>query len=72
MRRLIEEQDEKKLIDSNVHTSSSCVVNFAQTNSQPSSILTGGTSQPHPSAQSMNHFYSRTDVDDSAPAYGMS
>jgi hypothetical protein len=48
MCRLIEERDEKKLVDSNVHTSSSssssCVVNFAQTNSQPSGTSTGGTS----------------------------
>jgi hypothetical protein len=54
MCRLIEEWDQKKLVDSNVHaSSSSCAVKFAQTNPQPS-----GTSQPKPSAQPMNHFYS--------------
>jgi hypothetical protein len=32
MHRLIEEEDGKRPIDSNVHTSSSCTVNFSQTN----------------------------------------
>jgi hypothetical protein len=71
MHRLIDERDGKKLVDSNVHTSSSCDVNFAQTNSQPSGTSLGSTSQPHPSTQPMNHFYSQTDVDGSTPAYGM-
>jgi hypothetical protein len=46
MCRLIEEQDEKKLVDSNVHASSSSsyIINFAQTNPQPSGTLVGGTS----------------------------
>jgi hypothetical protein len=52
--RLIEERDGEKLVDSNVHTSSSCTINFAQNNSQPSGTLAGGTSQPHPSAKPMN------------------
>jgi hypothetical protein len=59
MRRLIEERDEKKLVDSNVHaSSSSCIVNFAQANPQPSGTLTDNISQPNSSTQSMNHFYS--------------
>jgi hypothetical protein len=55
----IEERDGKKHVDSNVHTSSSSswAVNFSQTNPQPSGTLAGGTSQPNPSAQPMNHFY---------------
>jgi hypothetical protein len=58
MRKLIVERDRKKLIDSNVHTfSSSCAVNFAQTNHQPSDTLVDITSQSNPSAQPMNHFY---------------
>jgi hypothetical protein len=39
MHRLIEERDEKRSFDSNIHassSSSSCVDNFAQTNPQPS------------------------------------
>jgi hypothetical protein len=44
--RLIEERDGKKLIDSNVRASSSyCVVNFGQTNPQPSVTSAGDTSQ---------------------------
>jgi hypothetical protein len=51
MRRLIEERDEKKLVDSNVNpSSSSYIVNFAQNNPQPSGTSAGGTSQPNPSA----------------------
>jgi hypothetical protein len=61
MCRLIEEWDVKKLVNSNVHVSScSCTVNFAQTNPQPSGTSAGGASQPNPSAQPRNHFYSRT------------
>jgi hypothetical protein len=45
MCRLIEERDGKKLVDSNVHASSSSyIINFAQTNPQPSGTLVGGTS----------------------------
>jgi hypothetical protein len=59
MRRLIEERDRKKLVVSHVHpSSSSCAVNFAQPNPQSSGALMGGTSQPNPSAQPRNHFYS--------------
>jgi hypothetical protein len=72
MRRLIEERDGKQLIDSNVHaSSSSCTINFAQTNPQPSGTSAGDTSQPNQSAQLMNHFYSRTTIDGSTPAYEM-
>jgi hypothetical protein len=73
MRKLIEERDKKKLIDSNVHlSSSSYAFNFAQTNPHPSGTSAGGTSQPNPSAQSINHFYSQTTIDGSAPTGGMS
>jgi hypothetical protein len=57
-RRLIEERNDKKLLDSNVHASSYfCAINFAQTNHQSSDTLASGTSQSNPSAQLMNHFY---------------
>jgi hypothetical protein len=71
IRSLVEERDGKKHVDSNVHTSSSCVVNFVQTNPQPTSTSTGSTSQPNPSAQPMSHFYNRTTIDGSAPTCGM-
>jgi hypothetical protein len=58
MCRLIEERDGRKLVDSNVTPSSSYAFNIAQTNPQPSGASTGGTSQPNPLAQLMNHFYS--------------
>jgi hypothetical protein len=51
-----------------VHASSSCDVNFAQTNPQPSGTSAAGTSQPNPSAQPMNHFYNQTTIDGSALA----
>jgi hypothetical protein len=64
MRRLIEERDGKKLVHSNVHACfSSCAINFAQTNPQPSGTSVGGTSQPSPLAQPMNHFYCQTIID---------
>jgi hypothetical protein len=72
MCRLIEERDGKKLADSNVNTSSSCVVNFAQTNPQASGTMASGTTMPNPSAQPMNHFHRRTTIDGSAPTFGMS
>jgi hypothetical protein len=59
MRRLIEKRDGKKLADSNVHpSSSSCAVNFAQINPQPSGTSACGMTQPNLSAQPMNQFYS--------------
>jgi hypothetical protein len=70
--RLMEEQDGKKLIDSNVNpSSSSCAVNFAQTNPQISGTLVGGTTMTNPSTQPMNHFHSRTIIDGLAPTFGM-
>jgi hypothetical protein len=58
MCRLIEEQGGKNLVDSNVNPSSSCTINFAQTNPQSNSTSAGGTSQPNQSSQLMNHFCS--------------
>jgi hypothetical protein len=73
MHKFIEVRDGEKLVDPNVHasSSSSCAINFAQTNPQPSGTSAGDSSQPNPSAQSINHFYSRTIVDGLAQAYGM-
>jgi hypothetical protein len=71
VRGLIEEPDGKKLVDSNVHPSSSWAINFEQTNPQPSGTSVGGTSQSNPLAQLMNHFYNRTTIDGSAPSSGM-
>jgi hypothetical protein len=50
----------EKFIDPNVlaGASSSCAINFAQTNPQSSGTSAGGTSQSNLSAQLMNHFYS--------------
>jgi hypothetical protein len=51
LRRLIEEQDGKKLDATNVSPSSStCVVNFTQTNPHTSGSSAGGTSILNPSA----------------------
>jgi hypothetical protein len=55
VRRLIEEQDRKKLADSNINpssssSSSSCIDNFVQTNPQTSDALASGTTLPNPSA----------------------
>jgi hypothetical protein len=64
----------EKLDHSNVNpssSSSSCIVNFAQTNTQTSGTLAGGTTVPNPSAQMMNHFHSWTTIDGSAPTFGM-
>jgi hypothetical protein len=69
--RLIEERDRKKLVDSNMNPSSSCTVNFVQINPQPSGTSAGSTSQPNPSVQPMNHFYSRTTIDGLAATGGM-
>jgi hypothetical protein len=72
MRRLIEEWDEKKLVDSHVNpSSSSCAVNFSRTNSQTSGTPVGDTTMSNPSAQPMNHFHRRTIIDGSAPTFGM-
>jgi hypothetical protein len=73
MCRLIEEWDRKKLSDSNVHpsSSSSCVVNFSQTNPQPSGTSVGSTTQPNPSTQPMNRFHSQTTIDGLGPTFEM-
>jgi hypothetical protein len=71
LRRLIEERD-KKNSDANVNPSSStCVVNFAQTNIHTSGPSAGDTIMPNPSAQPMNHFHSRTTIEGLAPNLGM-
>jgi hypothetical protein len=57
VRRLTEERDGEKLVDSNVNpSSSSFAVNFAQTNPQTSGTSADGTTMPNPSAQLMNHY----------------
>jgi hypothetical protein len=73
MSRLIEGWDGKKLVDSNVNpSSSSCAINFAQTNTQTSGTSAGGTTMPNSSTQLMNYFHSRTTIDGSTPTFGMS
>jgi hypothetical protein len=68
--RLIEERDRKILIDYSFNpSSSSCTVNFTQTNAQMSGTSVGITIMPNPSTQLMNHFYSRTTMDGLAPAF---
>jgi hypothetical protein len=72
LRRLIEEEDEKKLDATNVNPSSSTyVVSFTQTNPHTSGPLVGGTSMPSPSTQLMNHFHSRTTIESLATTFGM-
>jgi hypothetical protein len=72
MHRLIEEQDGKKLADSNVNpSSSSCALNFARTNSQTSDTSVGGATMTNPSTQLMNHFHSQTTIESSAPTFGV-
>jgi hypothetical protein len=63
VRRLTEERDGEKLVDSNVNpssssssSSSSFAVNFAQTNPQTSGTSASGITMPNPSAQLMNHY----------------
>jgi hypothetical protein len=69
---LIEERDGKKHSDPNVNPSSStCAVNFAQTNSHISGPSAGGTTMPNPSAQPMNHSHSRTTIEGSVSNLGM-
>jgi hypothetical protein len=72
LRRLIVERDGKKLDTTSANPSSStCTVNFTQTNPHTSGPSTGGTSMPNPSAQPMNHFHSRTTIDGLAHNLGM-
>jgi hypothetical protein len=51
--------------------SSTCIVSFTQTNPHTSGASAGGTSMPHPSAQPVNHFHSRTTIESLAPTFGM-
>jgi hypothetical protein len=72
VRRLIEERHGKKLANSDVNpSSSSFAVNFTQINLQTSGPSVGGTTMPIPSAQPMNHFYSRTTINGSTPTFGI-
>jgi hypothetical protein len=72
LRRLIEERDRKKHSDANAnHSSSTYVVNFAQTNPHTSSPSAGDTTMPNPSAQPLNHFHGQTTIMGSAPNLGM-
>jgi hypothetical protein len=60
LRRLIEDRDRKKLdtTSTNPSSSSTCTINFTQTNPHTSGPSAGGTSMLNPSAQLMNHFHS--------------
>jgi hypothetical protein len=59
LRRLVEEQDGKKLDTARVNPSSStCAVSFTQTNPHTSGASAGVTNMPNPSAQPVNHFHS--------------
>jgi hypothetical protein len=72
LRRLIEERDGEKHDDSKVnHSSSTSVVNFAQSNPHTSGPSVGGTTMPNPSALPVNHFHSRTTIEGSTPNFGM-
>jgi hypothetical protein len=72
LRRLIEERDGKKLVATSANPSSfACPISFTQINSHTSGPSVGGTSMLNPTIQSMNHFHSRTTIEDSAPNLGM-
>jgi hypothetical protein len=72
LRRLIEERDMKKHSDANANPSSStCAINFNQTNQHTSGPSVDGTALPNPSAQPTNHFHSRTTIEGSVPNLGM-
>jgi hypothetical protein len=73
LHRLIEERDRKKLGSTSVNPpSSSCAVSFTQINPHTSGTSVSGTTLPHPSAQTVNHFHSRTTIEGSTPTFGMS
>jgi hypothetical protein len=62
----------EKISDPNVNPySSTCIINFAQTNLHTSSPSAGGNTMPNPYAQPLNHFHSRTTNEDSSPSLGM-
>jgi hypothetical protein len=72
LRRLIEEQNGKKLCDTSANPSSSTfAVSFTQTNPYTSGPSAGGTSMPNPSTQPMNCFHSWTTIEGLAPTLGM-
>jgi hypothetical protein len=72
LRRSIEERDGEKLDTTSANSSSStCTINFTQTNPHTSGPLAGGTTMPNPSVQPMNHLHSRTTIEGSAPNLGM-
>jgi hypothetical protein len=72
LRRLIEEWDREKLDATSAnHSSSTCAINFTQTNPHTSGASVGGTLMPNPSAQPVNHFHSRTTIEGSAPTFRM-
>jgi hypothetical protein len=72
LHRLIEERDEEKHDTTSANTSSStCAINFTQTNPHTSGPSVGGTSMPNPSVQPLNHFHSQTIIEGSAPNLGM-
>jgi hypothetical protein len=69
---LLEERDCKFFYATCVNPSSStCTVSFTQTNPHTSGASVGGTFMPNPPAQSVNHFHSRTTIEDSAPIFGI-
>jgi hypothetical protein len=70
--RLIKERDRKKLDATSVnHSSSTCAVNFTQTNTHTSGASVGSTPMPNPSVQSVNHFHSRTTIEGLTPTFGV-
>jgi hypothetical protein len=72
LRRLIEERGVKKLNATSVNLSSStCVVDFAQSNPHTRGASKGITSMSNPSVQLMNHFHSRTINKGLAPTFEM-
>jgi hypothetical protein len=69
---LIEERDGKKLDATSANPSSStCAINFTQTNPHTSGALAGGTLMSNPLAQSVNHFHNRTNIEGLAPTFRM-
>jgi hypothetical protein len=70
LRRLIEEQNGKKLDTTSVNPSfSTCAVSFTQTNPHTNGASVGDTLMSNPSAQPVNHFHSRTTIKGLAPTF---